>query len=63
MDVCYPESSRKVYNRILAGNGCVISEYPPGERPYPRHFPERNRIISGLSAGVLVIAAPERSGP
>ena len=62
VDVCYPESSRKVYNRILAGNGCVISEYPPGERPYPRHFPERNRIISGLSAGVLVIAAPERSG-
>lgn len=62
VDVCYPESSRGLYNRILAGNGCLISEYPPGERPLGRHFPERNRIMSGLSAGVLVIAAPERSG-
>ena len=62
VDVCYPESSRTIYNRILDGNGCLISEYPPGDRPYASHFPERNRIMSGLSAGVLVIAAPERSG-
>ena len=62
VDVCYPASSRNIYDRILAGNGCLISEYPPGDRPYPQHFPERNRIISGLAAGVLVVAAPERSG-
>ena len=62
IDVCYPSSSKKIYDSILAGNGCLISEYPPGDRPYAWHFPERNRIMSGLSAGVLVIAAPERSG-
>lgn len=62
VDVCYPASSRGIYDRILAGNGCLISEYPPGMRPYASHFPERNRILSGLSAGVLVIAAPEKSG-
>ncbi len=62
IDVCYPSSSKAVYHSILAGNGCLISEYPPGDRPYSWHFPERNRIMSGLAAGVLVIAAPERSG-
>ena len=62
IDVCYPFENRDLYHRILAGNGCLISEYPPGTRPLAHHFPERNRIISGLCAGVLVIAAPHKSG-
>lgn len=62
LDVCYPAASRPVYEQILAGKGCLISEYPPGTRPLGRNFPVRNRIISGLSLGVLVIAAPEKSG-
>ena len=62
LDICYPEASRPVYESILAGNGCLLSEYPPGTPPLGRHFPIRNRIMSGLSLGVLVVAAPERSG-
>ena len=62
LDICYPESSRPVYESILSGNGCLLSEYPPGTPPLGRHFPIRNRIMSGLSLGVLVVAAPERSG-
>ena len=62
LDICYPEAARPVYESILAGNGCLLSEYPPGTPPLGRHFPIRNRIMSGLSLGVLVVAAPERSG-
>lgn len=60
-DVVYPKSNRKLFDRI-AENGCVLSEYPPGTAPAPWQFPERNRIISGLSDGILVVEAPERSG-
>ena len=62
LDRCYPESSRDIYDALRDGRGCLLSEYPPGTQPLPRNFPARNRIISGLSAGVLVVAAPERSG-
>ena len=62
LDICYPESSRSVYNQILDGHGCLISEYPPGTRPVGRNFPIRNRIMSGLSMGVLLVAAPVKSG-
>ena len=62
IDVCYPASSRPIYDMLLSGKGCLISEYPPGTGPLARHFPERNRIISGLAAGVLVVAAPAKSG-
>lgn len=61
VDVIYPKSHSALYLNILE-NGAVVSEYPPGEGPKPFHFPERNRIISGLSRGVIVIEAREKSG-
>lgn len=60
-DVVYPKNNKKLFDRIVQ-NGCLISEYLPGTEPRPWQFPERNRIISGLSNGVLVIEAPEKSG-
>lgn len=62
IDICYPSSSKPIYDRITEGGGCLISEYPPGTKPIAHNFPERNRIISGLSLGVLLVAAPEKSG-
>ncbi|PIR76963.1 MAG: DNA-protecting protein DprA, partial [Candidatus Magasanikbacteria bacterium CG10_big_fil_rev_8_21_14_0_10_38_6] len=47
---------------ILKKDGCIISEYPIGTQPLARFFIERNRIVSGLSKGILVIEAPSRSG-
>ena len=61
VDVVYPRNNRLLFSKIQA-NGCLISEYLPGTEPKPWQFPERNRIISGLSNGVLVVEAPERSG-
>ena len=61
VDVVYPRSNRKLFGRIEE-NGCLLSEYLPGTQPMPWQFPERNRIISGLSCGVLVVEAPEKSG-
>jgi DNA processing protein len=46
----------------IAESGLVVSEYPPGTRPLPHHFPMRNRLISGLSLAVVVIEASEKSG-
>ena len=60
-DVIYPASNRWLY-ADTEKYGCILSEYPPGTPPIARHFPRRNRIISGLSCGVLVVEAPERSG-
>jgi DNA processing protein len=60
-DVCYPSSHKKLMDDIVK-RGAVITEYPPGTEPRGYHFPLRNRIISGLSRGVVVIEAPERSG-
>ncbi|MDR1705075.1 MAG: DNA-processing protein DprA [Clostridiales bacterium] len=61
VDICYPASNTALYRRIVR-EGCVISEYPPGTLPTKFSFPQRNRIISGLSLGVLVVEAGERSG-
>lgn len=61
IDVIYPQEHRSLYNAI-ARKGLIISEYPPGESPRPGYFPLRNRIISGLSYGTLVVEASLKSG-
>lgn len=61
VDICYPSENRELYERLLTAGG-VCSEYPPGIRPRAMLFPPRNRIISGLCDGVLVIEAKEKSG-
>ena len=60
-DIVYPRENRWLYQDIGV-RGAILSEYPPGTDHRAGHFPERNRIISGLSLGVVVIEAPERSG-
>ena len=61
IDLVYPPESSKLFKRLLE-TGAIVSEYPPGTPPLPGHFPGRNRIISGLSRGVLVVEAAEESG-
>ena len=61
LDVVYPRENRYLYEDIAA-SGALLSEYPPGTPPEGRHFPVRNRIMSGLSLATLVVEAPERSG-
>lgn len=61
VDICYPKSNEQLYRNILE-KGCILSEYPPGTPPQPALFPQRNRIISGLSDIVIVVEARERSG-
>lgn len=61
LDVIYPPENKNIFNDIVQ-NGAVISEYPPGTEPLSYHFPARNRIISGMSYGVLVVEAGEKSG-
>lgn len=61
VDVIYPPENKKLYEEI-AQNSAVISEFPPGTQPTPYNFPQRNRIIAGLSLGVLVTEAAEKSG-
>lgn len=61
IDVIYLRENERLFNEICE-HGAVITEYPPGSGPLPNHFPERNRIIAGLSKGVLVTEAPAKSG-
>jgi len=60
-DVVYPEENRVLYESIRE-RGTILAESPPGLVPQARHFPRRNRIISGLSLGVVVVEAAVRSG-
>ena len=61
VDRIYPSCNRDLF-RKMEQQGCLISEYPPGTAPAKWNFPKRNRIISGLSNGVLVVEAPQKSG-
>lgn len=61
-DVCYPADNRALYDSLLAGGGLIVTEYPAGSRPAQYRFPERNRIISGLSRGVFIAEAAKKSG-
>jgi DNA processing protein len=62
LDRIYPAENEYLAKHILEHGGVIISEYPAAEPPYPDRFLERNRIVSGLSEGVLVVEAPQRSG-
>ena len=61
VDICYPAENRKLYDQI-ASEGLIVSEYPPGTVPMPYMFPQRNRIIAGLSRVVTVVEAGRDSG-
>jgi DNA processing protein len=62
IDVIYPKENKKLAEQILDSGGTIVSEVPIGTFPAPQNFPRRNRIISGLSVGVLVVEASENSG-
>ena len=61
VDICYPKESFSLYHDLIMKGG-IVSEYPPGTIPKAGLFPRRNRIISGMSDGILVIEAKEKSG-
>lgn len=62
LDIVYPPENVSLVKEIIDDNGAVISEFPLGMQPMPGSFPARNRIISGLALGTVVIEAPQRSG-
>ena len=62
ININYPAENKKLFNNIVDAGGAVISEYPPGVAPISYNFPARNRIIVGLSRGVLVAEAARKSG-
>lgn len=61
IDMIYPPENADLYHRIVEA-GAVVAEMPPGTEPQARHFPRRNRVVSGLSAGIVVVEAAARSG-
>lgn len=61
LDRLYPKENESTFN-TLCKNGCLLSEYPPGSISYKGNFLRRNRLISGMSNGILVVEAPEKSG-
>jgi DNA processing protein len=62
IDLCYPPVNKPLYDKIIKDGGVVVSEFPMGMQPNPGTFPSRNRIIAGLSLGVLVTEGAEDSG-
>lgn len=62
VDIVYPKKNENIYEEILEKNGLIVSEFFPGTNPNPKNFPQRNRIISGLSHGLLVVEAAKHSG-
>ena len=62
LDEIYPKENIELAKRIVKSGGCIVSEYPLGSKPKKMNFPQRNRIISGLAEGVLVVEAGEKSG-
>jgi len=62
VDICYPKNHRATYENIVLSGGGIVSEYPPGTQPLACFFPQRNRIIAGMSEGILVTEARRKSG-
>lgn len=62
LDIIYPPSHQSLAGEILAAGGALVSEWAPGTRPLAAYFPQRNRIVTGLSLGVLVVEAGLKSG-
>ncbi len=62
IDTIYPAENIPLAKEILKTGGAIISEYPLGEKPQKQNFPERNRIVSGLAKGIIVVEAKEKSG-
>lgn len=62
LDMIYPQENIELANMIIEKGGAIISEYPLGTKPDKMNFPARNRIVSGMSKGVLVVEAKEKSG-
>ena len=62
VDYIYPKENKEIYMKIIESGGAIISEYPLGTKPDSEKFKQRNRIVSGLSLGVLVVEAEFRSG-
>jgi len=62
LDRVYPRQNEPLAKKIITNNGALVSEYPDQTDAFPAHFIRRNRIVSGLSLGLLIIEAPERSG-
>jgi DNA processing protein len=62
LDTPYPATNHNLFEKIISSGGVVVSEYMPGKPPLKQHFPARNRIVSGLSAGILIVEAGIKSG-
>lgn len=62
LDIVYPKENKYLFDKIIETGGAIISEYPLGTKPDKMNFPARNRIVSGISKGIIVIEAKEKSG-